>query len=231
MTVTAYSTLTERTTAELDAAVTTAIAAGSQPLGDQYWDEGAGQYCQPMATIPATAGAVPTAVAAYVTVTETGDVVKQTVLTLTALPIGLTAVTLQGGGVKIFTFPKGRICRIGAEASLAITTTSVLADTLNTGATGNYGVGSTVQANPTVATTEQDFVNVAAWTASATINVPPASAPAVGVGPGVLASLDGRATAIAAFLNLGIASAGSIDADATVIVSGTIRITWSNIGV
>lgn len=175
-----------------------------------------------------TSGSIPAAVQPYVTVTEKGDgVYHQTVLTLAALPITMRD-TEQGGGSKVYTFPAGRICRIGAIGSIAVTTTSILANTLNTGVTCNWGVGSTTQASATVATTEQDFVNVAAFTASATIDV--AGATATGVGPGVLASLDGTSTAVAAFLNLAVAGATDIDADATVTVSGTITITWAQIG-
>lgn len=173
-------------------------------------------------------GSVPSAVASYVTATEKGDgVFHQTILTLSALPITMRD-TEQGGGAQIYAFPAGRICRLGAIGSIAVTTTSILADTLNAGVTCNWGVGSTTQASATVATTEQDFVNVAAFTASATINV--AGATATGVGPGVLASLDGTSTAVAAFLNLAVALATDIDANATVTVTGTITISWLSVG-
>lgn len=173
-------------------------------------------------------GSVPAAVAAYVTVAEKGDgVFHQTVLTLAALPITMRD-TEQGGGAQIYKFPAGRIARVGAIGSIAVTTTSVLADTLNAGVTCNWGVGSTTQTSATVATTEQDFVNVTAFTASATIDV--AGATANGVGAGVLASLDGTSTPVAAFLNLAVALNTDIDANATVTVSGTVTITWANCG-
>lgn len=173
-------------------------------------------------------GVVPAAVQATCVATEYGDnLMHKTVLTLTNLPITMRD-TEQGGGAKIYTFPVGRILRLGAIAAINVTTTSILANTLNTGVTCNYGVGSTTQASATVATTEQDFVAVTAFTASATINV--AGATANGVGAGVLASLDGTSTAVAAFLNLAVAGATDIDADATVLVNGTVTIVWSNIG-
>jgi hypothetical protein len=173
-------------------------------------------------------GSVPANVQQYVTAVERGnDSCHKTILTLSALPITMRD-TQQGGGAQIYTFPAGRICRIGAIGSIAVTTTSALASTLHTGVTCNWGVGSTTQANATVATTEQDFVNVAAFTSSATINV--AGATATGVGPGVLASLDGTSAVIAAFLNLAVALLTDIDADATVTVTGTITITWANLG-
>ena len=173
-------------------------------------------------------GSVPAAVGPYVVATEKGDgVFHQTVLTLTALPITMRD-TEQGGGAKIYTFPAGRIFHMGSIGSIAVTTTSVLADTLNAGVTCNWGVGTTTQASATVATTEQDLVNVTAFTASATINV--AGATANGVGAAVLASHDGTSTAIAAFMNLAVAGATDIDANATVTVTGTVTINWLNVG-
>lgn len=172
-------------------------------------------------------GSVPQAVSAWVVATETGGlggVFHQTTLTITNLPITMRD-TEQGGGAQVYTFPSGRISQVGATASIAVTTTSTLASTLNTGVTCNWGVGTVTQANATVATTEQDFVQVTAFTSSATIDV--AGATATGSGIGVLASLDGTSTAIAAFLNLAVAGATDIDADATTTTSGTLTITWA----
>lgn len=163
---------------------------------------------------------------ATVTATEAGTgVVHQTTLTLAATPITMRD-TEQGGGVKIYDFPEGRILILGATGSIAATTTSVLADTLNASKTCNWGVGTTTQANATLATTEQDIVQVTAFTSSATINV----AGATSKGVGVLAVFDGTTTPVDAFLNLAVATADDIDADASVSVSGTINITWVNLG-
>lgn len=174
----------------------------------------------------AGSGIIPAAAAPYVSVEEYGDgVFHQSVFTLTTLPITMRD-TEQGGGFKFYDFPIGRITRLGATATIAVTTTSELSSTLNTGVTCNYGVGSVTQSNATVATTEQDIVNVTAFTSSTTIDV--AGADATGVGVGVLASLDGTSTAVDAFLNLAVAGATDIDADATVTVSGTVALTWVN---
>ena len=173
------------------------------------------------------AGIIPAAMQPYVSVSEKGDgTFHQTILTLTAVPITMRD-TEQGGGVKIYDFPIGRICRLGATGVIAVTTTSAIASTLNAGVTCNWGVGSTTQASATLATTEQDFVNVTAFTSSATIDV--AGADATGVGLGVLASLDGTSAAVDAYLNLAVAVATDIDANATVTVSGTVKITWVNL--
>jgi hypothetical protein len=173
-------------------------------------------------------GSVPVALGATAVATEAGDaVVHKTTITLANLAVTMRD-TEQGGGVKIYDFPAGRILRLGAIGSIAVTTTSALASTLNASVTCNWGVGSTTQASATVATTEQDIVNVTAFTASATIDV--AGAVANGVGPGVLASLDGTSTAVDAFLNLAVAVATDIDADATVLVNGSVTIHWINLG-
>lgn len=174
----------------------------------------------------AGSGTIPAAAASYVSVEEYGDgVFHQSVFTLTAMPITMRD-TEQGGGFQIYDFPVGRITSLGATTTIAVTTTSALASTLNAGVTCNYGVGSVTQSNATVATTEQDLVNVTAFTSSATIDV--AGADATGVGVGVVTSLDGTSTAIDAFLNLAVAGATDIDADATVTVTGTVALTWIN---
>lgn len=160
-----------------------------------------------------------------VTATETEGIVQKTVLTLAAVPITVRD-TQQGGGVKIYDFPEGRIAFLGATGSIALTTTSAIASTLNAGVTCNWGVGSTTQANATLATTEQNIIQVANVTSSATINV----AGAASTSFGAATALDGTGTAIDAYLNVAVAGATDIDADATVTVSGTITIHWLNLG-
>lgn len=175
-----------------------------------------------------TAGSVPSATSPYITITEEGNgLIHQTVLTLSGLPITMRD-TEQGGGAKIYSFPLGRLLYLGGTASIAVTTTSVLASTLNAGVTCNWGVGTVTQANGTVATTEQDLINVQAFVSSATINV--AGATVAGVGVASVTPHDGTSTAKSAFLNLAVAGATDIDANATVTVSGTIRLTWINLG-
>jgi hypothetical protein len=168
--------------------------------------------------------------AATVTALERGSAqVHQTVLTLAAFPITVVDANV-GGGAQIYDFPEGRILVLGALASLAFTTTSVLASTLNASKTINYGVGTVVtasQASGTLATTEQNIVPTTNATSSATINVAGAAA------NGALAAaaqFDGTSTAVDAYLNVGVAGATDIDGDATVTVDGTIIITWVWLG-
>jgi len=161
-------------------------------------------------------------------VTERGtDVVHKTVFTFTDTPLTV-ADTGTGVGVKIYTFPVGRILPLGGAGSLAITTTSALASTLNASSTMAWGVGSVTQAaGTTLASTEQDFIQTTAITSSATIDV--AGAAAAGVGLAVVTPFAGVSTATALFLNFAVATATDIDADATITVTGSFNIYWSNL--
>lgn len=167
--------------------------------------------------------------AATVTAVEKGNsIFHQTVLTLTALPVSINDTNV-GGGTKIYDFPAGRVYVLGATASVAFTTTSTLASTLNAGVTLSWGVGSvqtTTQASGTLATTEQNIVNASTATSSATINVAGATATAVGTA----VALDGTTTAIDAYFNVGVPTATDIDGNATVTVTGTITLTWVQLG-
>lgn len=178
----------------------------------------------PLLNAPTTTTNIGAKNGATVSVVEKGDgVIHQTVFTLTALPLTLADATV-GAGVKIYDFPEGVITILGASGSIAETTTSTLVSTLNGGVTYNWGVGTTTQANGTLATTEQDIVPTTNGTASATINV--AGAASGGARTAAPANFDGGATAKDAYFNVGIATATDIDADATTTYTGTITITW-----
>ncbi len=173
----------------------------------------------------ANVGAVASGVAATASAVEYGDgIVHKTVITLTALPLTLADAT-QGAGVELYDFPEGDITILGSSGSVAETTTSTLASTLNASATYNWGVGTTTQANGTLATTEQDIIPTTNGTASATINV--AGAASAAGRASAPACFDGHASAKKAFFNVGIATATDIDADATTVWSGTITIVWT----
>lgn len=166
--------------------------------------------------------------AATVVVAEQGNgVYRRTVLRLSNFAISLVDAHV-GGGSLLYTFPAGGIYSLGGISSLAETTTSALASTLNASSTLSVGVGSvktTTQDSGTLATTEQDFVNAHALTSSATINVPGAAG-AGKVTATTLLRYDGIATATAAYLNIGVPTATDIDGDATCTVSGTVVLCW-----
>ena len=174
--------------------------------------------------------AVGTVQASGVTAQEYGSQtvagMRTTVLTLNGLAVTVADTTpgTQSGGTKIYTFPKCKFTRLGATAkSLLLTTTSAIATTLNSGVSCRYGVGTTVGTNATLATTEQDIVQVTTFTSGTTINVAPAAV--TGYGIGVFTMLDFTTTSDAYF-NISVPGATDIDADATVAVSGVITINW-----
>lgn len=175
-------------------------------------------------TVPVTTSRLGAVNGATVSAVENGNgIFHMTVLTLTALPLTLADATV-GAGVKIYDFPVGMITVLSASGSVAETTTSAIATTLNSGVTYNWGVGTTTQANGTLATTEQNIINTTNGSSSTTIDVAAAaSSSAQTVAP---LAYNGKSTAIDAFFNVGIAGATDIDADATTTWTGTITITW-----
>lgn len=173
-------------------------------------------------------GVIPSAVNPYITFENQLLEIHKEVLVLNDLPMTLADATV-GAGVKIFTFPQGRILFLGAIAKdITPTTTSVLASTLNASTTLSAGVGSTTQANGTLATTEQNVINAFSPVSSATINV--AGTAADGAGPSAPFTLDGTATPIDLYFNIGVPTGTDIDADATITVDGTIEFVWALIG-
>ena len=150
----------------------------------------------------------------------------RTKLILTNMPLTVRN-TEQGGGVKIYDFPDGYLYFIGGIGDVTITTTSVLADTLNASVACKWGVGTLTQSTTSLTTTEQDLLTATAFTSSATISVANTATTCAMVTP---AAFDGTTTAKDAFFNISVDAAGDIDADATVLVNGTIYLTWANMG-
>jgi hypothetical protein len=130
-------------------------------------------------------------------------------------------------GTKIYDFPECRMYVIGAVATLRQKTTSTIASTLNSGVTGAIGVGTATASATTLATTMQDIIPTTAFTSSTVINVAGTAVTAVLASPAVF---DGTATAKDLFLNTAYATTGDVDADATQTISGTIVVTWVNLG-
>lgn len=162
-----------------------------------------------------------------VTASEQGNgVVQKTVLSLSAAEITMRD-TEQGGGLKIYDFPEGRIQILGVVGTMRMATTSVIASTLNSGVTCQWSVGTVTQANTTLATTEQDLIPVTAWTSGTTISV---LNTATSAALAATAQFDGTTTAKDAYLNLAVAGATDIDANATVACTGTVTITWTWLG-
>jgi hypothetical protein len=149
----------------------------------------------------------------------------------TTLTLNDVAQTVVNGteyqSTKIFTFPETRMWVVGCVATLQQKTTSAIASTLNSGVTGAIGVGTAAASATTLATTMQDFIPTTAFTTSTTINV---AGTAVSAVLAAAAFFDGTATAKDLYLNTAYATTTDVDADATQTISGSIVITWINLG-
>lgn len=163
---------------------------------------------------------------------------RQTRFTFNAMPITITDA-LAYASQQIYNFPLGRIHVLDCVGTIAMTTTSAIASTLNSGATISWGIGSAAASSLTLATTMMNFMpgsgeSVNTFTSSTTINVAAASDSGMlaAVSAAHLAAIvNGTVTAADAFLNIAVPTNTEIDADATVTISGTITMTWMNTGV
>lgn len=179
-----------------------------------------------IAAVPANSpGAAPTVTGLAVADNGVG-VVNQTVITLSALEIAVTDTNAYGSQ-KVYDFPAGRILVLGVTGSIQWAVTSDRTTTINASAGLTWALGSAAASNATLATTMVDLLPKTSKTLSA-------SAAALNTAStGALASsapFDGTATAIDAYLNVGFETATDIDADGTLTATGTLKITWINLG-
>lgn len=130
-------------------------------------------------------------------------------------------------GTKVFTFPETRMWVVGAVATLRQKTTSAIATTLNSGVTGAVGLGTATASATTLATTMQDIIPTTAYTTSTVINTAGTAVTAV---LAAAAFFDGTGTAKDLYLNTAYATTGDIDGNATQTISGSVVITWINLG-
>lgn len=168
---------------------------------------------------------------ATVTADENQPVVHSTVLTCAATPISIAddADVAQYGGVKLYTFPAGLICVLGAVVDGAVTlgTTGTAIDTW----AGGIALGTaTATTGSTLTGTEANImpeVDVAAATAKV------AAVDSVSVATALTESgarwLDGTATAAPVFLNLVVDDDASHTAG-TGSFTGTVTLTWIKLG-
>jgi hypothetical protein len=165
---------------------------------------------------------------ATVTAVELGDgVLHQTVLTLAATPVTVANTTgASFGGVKVYDFPAGRILIQGVTVNLSFNWTDDSSPVIAQDGSGDFSMGSTITADATLATTDVDLLPSTAMTDPFLAGV--------GTGAGALAAsfhYDGTATALDANLNIIIDDADVANATtADVLVSGTVTITWTNLG-
>ena len=128
---------------------------------------------------------------------------------------------------KIYDFPEGRLSVLGVTATLKQKTTSALASTLNASSTGAIALGTVAASNVSLTSTMVDLLPSTAFTSSATVNV---AGTAVSAALAASAQFDGTTTAKDMYLNTAYATTTDVDADATQTISGTVVITWINLG-
>ena len=163
---------------------------------------------------------------ATVTATETRQgPVRQTLLRLTATPQAVVNGT-EYQGVKIYDWPEGQILVMGCVGSIAQTTTSTIASTLNASVTGALSLGTVTASNVTLDSTMANIAPSIAFTSSATINVAGTAVTPFLAAPVLI---NGTATAADLYINTAYATTGDVDADATQTLTGTIVITWMNL--
>ena len=168
---------------------------------------------------------------ATVTAEEKGDgVTHRTILRLSSVPVTVISVTTGNGvgGTKIYDFPQGRLLVLGTMADLSVVIAAGdQADYTDATPAGDAGVGTVAPANADALgtdATDDDFATAAALTMAAY---------AAGVQCPSEAALqhDGTSTAIDMLVNLLIDAADIDDGvTTTAYVSGTVVITWINLG-
>ena len=149
----------------------------------------------------------------------------QTTLTLNNVPQAVVNGT-EYQGTKIYDFPQGRILILGVTATLQQKTTSAIASTLNS-ATGAISLGTATASSVTLNSTMADLLPSTAFTSSTVINV---AGTAVSAALAASAQFDGTTTAKDVYLNTAYATTTDVDADATQTISGTVNITWVQLG-
>jgi len=157
---------------------------------------------------------------ATVTVVESGDgVVHKSVLTCAATPISVVGASGVGfGGVKIYTFPEGRILVLGVTASLEV---DVLASNLEAADGGDYGIGTAIVG-------DADLGDATDIDLCPSTSIDPIGT-AVGAALVASAHFDGTGTAKTVNLNL-LIDDGDIGGTEAVGMTGTVTLSWVNLG-
>jgi 3-deoxy-D-arabino-heptulosonate 7-phosphate (DAHP) synthase len=175
----------------------------------------------------------PVDIAGMTCVEYTDGIVRQLFFTFTNVALTITDA-LAYLGTKIYDFELCYLNILAAHFVGTLTTTSAIASTLNSGVVVNLGIGTATASNVTLATTMMDILpgsgeTPAGFTSSTTINVASAEInmvlAAVTAGAHNAANFNGTVTAKDIYLNLAVATATDIDADATVALNGHLAIT------
>jgi len=127
------------------------------------------------------------------------------------------------GGLKLFTFPEGRLLIMGCTANLSFVWTG---EDIDAAGSGDFSLGTTISSDATLAGTDVDLLPSSAMLDPFVLGV--------GTGSGALvasAQLDGTSAAKTLNLNIIIDDADVSDAASDVVlVSGTVTVTWVHLG-
>jgi hypothetical protein len=181
-------------------------------------------------SIQAKNGAITTGVAAVTGLTATDvcvdGVVHQTTFTFAAMAIAVTDA-LAYASQKLFDFPEGRINILGSTGTIQWAVTTTRASTINDSASLTWAVGSAAASNIALTSTMVDEMALATKVLSAaTTALNTASTSKLAAS----AQFDGTGTALSAYLNTAFATNTDIDGDGTLTATGSITITWANLG-
>jgi hypothetical protein len=212
------------TVAKVVSGTSTTIFARSLTSGGTLRYSGPDEYSVDEPSTPSGVGA---AAGTGVTASESGNgIIQQTTLTLASVGITVTDA-LAYASQKVYDFPAGRILILGSTASLAWSVTSDRDTTINNSAAMDWAVGTAAASNITLATTMLDLVPKVDQTLDGAV----AAFTTAGTGAlAVSAQFDGTGTAKDAYLNVSFPTNTDIDADGTLVVTGTIKITWVQLG-
>lgn len=159
-----------------------------------------------------------------------GDVLHKTIIQMTSTPVTVTSITTGNGigGVKVYDLPEGYISMLGCVADLSLSIhEDDQADYTDATPEGDIGVGSVIITDPTAFSTDATDDDYAA---GATITMA-AYQDLVACAPQAAAIYDGSSTAKDVTVNTFIDAADIDDATVTTLyVSGTVIITWANLG-
>jgi hypothetical protein len=161
-----------------------------------------------------------------------GAAIHKTILTCTATPVTISddAGVAQYGGVKVYDFPEGLICTLGAVVSGSLTAgvTGTIIDNWD----GDVALGTaTATTGATLISTEADILQSVAVSAGTSdkIGVVDAVSVATALTESGARWLDGTATANDMFLNFVIDDNATHTAG-TAAFTGTIEFSWINLG-
>lgn len=162
-----------------------------------------------------------------VSVSDTGvGVVQKTVLTFDAMELAVTDA-LAYASKQLYDFPEGRILVLGATGSLQFAVGSARAGTINDDASLTWALGTAAASNITLSGTMVNLLPKATKVLEAAddeYNTASTNALAAS------AHIDGTGTALDAYLNVGFETNTQIDGDGLLLITGSITVTWLNLG-